>query len=187
MPGNNKLVIYPLEPGYKLAHPDRFLARLVNIGFATENATAGDSKEALLPGDLFMKHLVFLGCSPSIGSGAEGMSFNRYTMELVTSNKTPALIVSERLRVPECPACGYRDNNGRARNQIRMDPAIPTWSCVKCGRQFAVADINWRHKLAIATDFIVVHGVFEGEVVPSDKFLDQLTGESGIAWSYCYC
>ena len=187
MSSDNKLAIYPLEFDYKLKNPDKFLASLVRTGFVSDSATSGDNKKRFLPGEKFMRHLTFLGCSPSVGPGTADKSFNNYFIELLTSNKNPGLIASPRLRPPECPGCGNRDIDGRAHQQIRINQASPAWHCLECGQNYAVTEINWRYKLAVATDYIVVHGVFEGEAIPSDKFLDQLAGESGISWTYCYC
>lgn len=170
----NRMVVYPASVDYRVSDRDAFRCMLTDIGFVDGNE----------PGSNFMKWLTFIGCSPSMGSNQD---YNNYSVELVMMGDAPVLLTSARHPAPACPACGHRNTGEAAASNIVLSDSMYTWLCNSCGRKTSIAEINWRHKLAIAVDYIVIHGVFEGEVVPADGLLDQLAEISGTSWSYCYC
>ncbi len=45
---------------------------------------------------------------------------------------------------------------------------------------------NWRRQAGFGRCWIDVHGVHEGEAVPTDTFLALLENLSGVVWDYAY-
>lgn len=185
--GQNRLVLYPLNPDYKLLEPGRFARWLQSIGFI-RNVEANQIETGEMgPGEHFMRLLTFVGCSPAVGSGNQENAYNNYSVEIVSSAENKILISGNRVRSPFCPKCGVHKKEMLAAETIRLQENKPVWACPECGVLVPIENINWRKKLAVASHYITVNGVFEGEVIPADKFLDDLGRETGIAWSYCYC
>jgi len=143
--------------------------------------------EANHPGPEFMKLLTFMGCSPSVGSGEQDGDYNNYSIELCAQNSDMVLLARSRLRAPVCPRCGQRDSEALAVDQVEDKEGVAVWHCPACCVEQPVAAINWRHRLAVATDYIVIHGVHDGEVIPADRLLEHLDKVTGTGWSYCYC
>jgi len=173
----NRLVLFPVDPKFRITSPDAFHGELQAIGLL--GATG--------PGPEFMKLLTFMGCSPSIGSGLQESDYNNYSIEICVQNNETALLVRSRLRSPVCPRCGAQNNDTVVVDQVEEAQGVVAWRCPGCHAKLPVTDINWRHRLAVATDYIVVHGVHDGEVIPSDRLLEYLTKVTGVGWSYCYC
>lgn len=173
----NRLVLFPVETGFRITSPDALRRDLQTIGLLEANG----------PGPEFMKLLTFMGCSPSMGSGELGGDYNNYSVELCAQNCDMALLARSRLRSPACPRCGQRDSEALAMDQVEETDGRVVWRCPACKALLPLTEINWRHRLAVAFDYIVIHGVHDGEVIPSDRLLDYLTKVTGTGWSYCYC
>ena len=139
------------------------------------------------PGEHFMHHLSFVGCSPSITTDDDPDTYNRYSVEVVTSNNYLTLIVGDRIKSPVCPVCTKCTGEVLATDEITIVANRVTWICPQCAAVVPAGKLKWRNKLAVAKDYIQVNGVFEGEVIPGDKFLKHLASETGSEWFYCYC
>lgn len=134
-----------------------------------------------------MRHLTFVGCSPSVATGANPATYNNYSIDLITTNDNLTIIAGDRVRSPVCPTCGRRAEGKLAADGIGILENQVIWICPECELTTPIENINWQNKLAVATHYIEVNGVFEGEVIPADKFLKALEEETGIGWSFCYC
>jgi hypothetical protein len=185
-PGKNRLVLYPLAPRYRIPSPGHFAGFLVQSGFVA-GLPVGKSFQGLQPGENFMRHLTFVGCSPSVASDENLATYNNYSIDLIATNDNLTIIAGDRVKSPMCPICGRRAEGKLAADGIRILENQVIWICPECEANTPVENINWRNKLAVATHYIEVKGVFEGEVIPADKFLKALAEQTGIGWSYCYC
>jgi len=185
-PGKNRLVLYPLSPEYKVPDSDQFAEFLVQSGFIA-GLTGAQAFQGLRPGELFMRHLTFVGCSPSVSTDKSSDTYNAYSVDLIIMNNNLTIISGDRVKSPACPQCGERAKGSLAADGIRIQENRVAWTCPECKAVTPVEKINWRNRLAVATHYIEVDGVFEGEVIPADKFLQALAGQTGIEWNYCYC
>lgn len=172
----NRLVIYHLDTLGREIDSGLLQQHLQQIGFAQDGN----------PGPGFMRLLTFMGCSPSLGSGNPANDYNRYSVEYCFGNRERVLITTSRVKAPPCPGCGQK-SDAPVIDLVEDQSGKTVFRCPRCKASIPIQEIKWRHRLAEATDFIVVHGVFEGEVVPSDGLLDQLAEVSRVSWSYCYC
>ncbi len=193
MQSKNQLVIYPLDPQYQVQNAGNLGRTLTSIEFVVDDASTRNGLNNYLPGDRFMKYLVFLGCSPSIednqtiASDQDPGNYNNYHVEIDCTANEPVVVYGPRLRAPVCPACNQQDKQALVSDGICMNTGLAQWECSMCSAKTPIQDINWRHRLAIATHFITVFGVFEGEVVPADELLRIIADKTGVEWSYCYC
>ena len=185
-PGKNRLVLYPLDPEYRISSPGRLAEFLVHCGFVA-GISGEEAFAQLRPGEHFMRHLIFVGCSPSVATDENPGAYNNYSVDLITSNDGMTIIAGNRVKSPVCPACGKRTEGISAADGVKILGHQIAWACPECDAITPIEKINWRNKLAVATDFIEVKGVFEGEAIPADKFLQDLAEQTGTGWSYCYC
>ena len=185
--GNNRLVLFPVDPAFRISDPDQLIRLLVNIEFVVDPSKKGSIKTSLEPGEHFMRHLIFVGCSPSVATAENPDSCNSYSVEAITSNNHLTLIAGDRIKSPVCPECTRSTGEVLATDEITVINNRVTWICPQCEAAVPVEKIKWRNKLAVAKDYIQINGVFEGEVIPGDKFLHELENETGAEWSYCYC
>jgi len=139
------------------------------------------------PGKHFMQHLSFVGCSPTVATDENIDTYNKYSVEVVTSNTFLTLITGVRTKSPICPVCNMCTGEILATDEITVVTNQVTWICPQCAAAVPAGKFKWRNKLAVAKDYIQINGVFEGEVIPGDIFLRDLASKTGIEWSYCYC
>lgn len=185
--GNNRLVIFPIDPAFQVSKPDQLIRLLVTSGFVVDPSAGGNNKAPMKPGEHFMRHLIFVGCSPSVATTENPDSCNSYSVEAITSNNHLTLIAGNRIKSPVCPECSRSTGEVLVTDEITIVNNRVTWVCPQCEAAVPVEKIKWRNKLAVAKDYIQINGVFEGEVIPGDKFLHELENETGTEWSYCYC
>lgn len=185
--GKDRLVLFPVDPAFSISNPDRLIRVLVSSGFVIAPSQGGNNRAPMQPGENFMRLLSFVGCSPSIAADENPGSYNNYSIEVITSNNYLTLLAGYQTRSPVCPVCAGRTGEVLSAGEISIENNQVTWSCPQCKAIVPVEQIKWRNKLAVAKDYLQINGVFEGEVVPGDKFLKDLENETGIGWSYCYC
>lgn len=180
-PGQNRLILYPETDTVRQEHVGVLADELLDSNFVSEIL-----ENDMSPGTDFMKLLTFVGCSPVVALSDDPVSSNKYSIRIVSSGD-PVIIASNRLRSPVCPVCGTGHENSIAADSIERAGDHFNWVCRTCSAAIPVNEINWRNKLAIASSYIQVNGVFEGESIPADKLLNRLYGRTGVPWSYCYC
>lgn len=179
--GRDRLILHPLDP-FALSNSKTKLDALLNACQFTSKNSSGE----LVPGPAFMRLLTFVGCSPSVAGADDHGEYNQYSITIETASE-PVIIASTKIKSPECIVCHEKDRASRAVECIIQESDTIYWVCPACNERIELGDINWRNKLAVASSWIQVNGVFEGESLPSDKFLDLLKSETGTEWSYCYC
>jgi len=180
-PGQNRLILYPETDAVRQEYTGMLAAELLDSNFVSEIL-----ENDMSPGTDFMKLLTFVGCSPVVAANEDPVSYNKYSIRIVSS-VDPVIITSNRLRSPLCPVCGTAHENSTAADSIERAGDHFNWVCQACSAAIPVDEINWRNKLAIASSYIQINGVFEGESIPADKLLDRLAVRTGVPWSYCYC
>jgi len=185
--GKDRLVLFPVDPAFTISNPDHLVEVLVSSGFVVDPSKVGNDKASMQPGEHFMRHLIFVGCSPSIATGENPDTYNNYSVEVITSNNYLTLFAGDRFKSPVCPVCANCTGEVLATDEITILNNQVTWVCPQCSATVPAGKFKWRNKLSAARDYIQVNGVFEGEVIPGDKFLQDLENETGAIWSYCYC
>jgi rubredoxin len=184
--GKDRLVLYPLDPAYRLPSPEHLAGFLVRCGFVAAPAR-GEVDTLMRPGENFMRRLTFVGCSPSVAMDENSGAYNNYSVRIIAPNNGLTIIAGNRVKSPVCPVCNRRAEGRFAADSIRKLHNQIAWVCPECEAIIPVEKINWRKKLAVASNYLEINGVFEGECIPADKFLQDLANETGIEWSYCYC
>jgi hypothetical protein len=180
------MVLHPLDPFYRIGSQSAFSEFLVDLEFLAAPLPGGAKGNGFLPGPRFMQKLVFTGCSPSVGTVSQDVIYNQYDIEIAVSGVEPMLVTGTRNRAPMCPRCKVISDKKLIESRIIVDERI-SWLCPECNTRVPVEEIHWGRKACIATSTVVINGVHEGEVVPSDELLTDLHRYSGVAWSYCYC
>ena len=180
-------MLFPVDPAFRISNPGQLVQVLISIGFVVTPSKGKNNNSPVQPGEHFMRLLSFVGCSPSIASGENPETYNNYSVDVIASNNHLTLIAGDRIKSPVCPVCNKRTGEVLGVDEITIENNRVSWICPQCEAVVPVEKIKWRNKLAVAKDYIQINGVFEGEVIPADKFLQDLANKTGIEWSYCYC
>jgi hypothetical protein len=182
-----RMLLYPVPFAAEPVADERLLAALIGCRLVAADSSMREFRlEGVAAGDEFLSLVTFLGCAPSarLTSDAPGAEGDLNRIRLIGGMPTARLLSTRHsLRRPRCPGC-----------RASFDP-IPDASgsvssmivCRQCGESTPLAGLEWRHSAAFARQAIEIHGVFEGEAVPSERLLELLHILSGFRWDYAYC
>lgn len=133
--------------------------------------------EQLLPADLFMQHITFLGCSPNLG---EGISTQ------ITAQKTSNIraIGGNSISKLSCPHC--KEKLDEPSLLISNYSINKNWYAPCCLQKIPLSSINWRKSAGFSNTFIQISNIFPKEAIPSDDFLLLLSQFSLSSWHYFY-
>lgn len=135
-----------------------------------------------LTGAQFLQRISFLGCSPNLPLGGNGLDDNTVcSIRILGPYASVRLLTGHNSRPPRCPACRqplpeWRDHIATPNKEIH---------CPACGQVESLAAFNWRQLGAAARLFIAISQVFPGEAVPTAGLMDMLQSEGG-EWDYFY-
>jgi len=130
-----------------------------------------------LPADLFMQHLTFLGCSPSL---------NDELTTQISTKITPFIsaIGGDSISRLSCPNCKKKIE--KPSSIISNFSVNQNWSSPCCKKLMPLSSINWRKSAGFSKTFIQISNIFPKEAIPTDDFLLQLCQFSLSTWSYFY-
>ena len=137
----------------------------------------GQSSFEFLPGDRFLDHISFLGCSPNIALSPEEGEHYCY-IRLHEPQSRPVLLSAGNTQPPRCRSC-----------QRTLDE---WWQCTapdfcsQCSLEERQDSLNWRRRGAISRCRIEIMNVYPHEAVPSPNLLLFLKDASGVEWRYAY-
>ena len=180
------MVLYPTDPFYRIASTAQLATHLAAQALMSEPMADVSAGRQYSVGARFMELLVFTGCSPSVNSGDGDVDYNQYDIELPDSLENPALFTGSSNRSPQCPECRQHSGMRLIETRIIIDHPL-RWECPVCDARVRIEQVDWKRKACVASSAIIIHGVHEGEAVPSDELLTDLQSYSGVPWSYCYC
>lgn len=161
--------------------------RLQGVGLIGERYCIDDVVR-YLPGEFFLELISFLGCSPHVRLAPEE-NHPFCSVEIITSIHQPKFLGSHHpdIRPPRCPKCRTPVLHWERLVALwQQGDDTVRWDCPTCCESFALTAIHWRRRAAFASSFVIIHNIFDGEAVPSEKLLNFFEDASGTAWDYCY-
>jgi hypothetical protein len=107
----NRLLLYAKPGGLSSDCVSVLLKPLTDIGFIGNGCH--ESNNDYLPGDRFMDHVTFLGCSPSIALSPEDGD-NYCFIRIHEAAKVPVLYAGKNTPAPYCPQCQQTKDDWQA-------------------------------------------------------------------------
>ncbi len=173
-----KLVLHPVVADYVPASVAQLHNALSQRGFLG-NSFSHDGVDAYLAGEDFLKHIIFLGCSPSVALTPEDGD-NFCYIRISGPHQTPQFVQGDNALQPRCPAC---------RQSVRswqQHPYTDNFQCTECGHITQMAALDWRRQAGFGRLFIEIAGIFPQEAVPADQLLSVLEKATSVQWTYFY-
>ena len=158
---------------------------LQEINFIGEKLTY-NNEHFYLVGDKFLSLVSFCGCSTNIQTHPDENDSNFIAIKILPftdkqyfySGKVPF-----NYSCSNCKNLISLTNNDRKQFIIEQDDFF---TCPECKKNYFYHQINWRRKAGIGQFFIEIHGVFDGEGLPSDNLLNHLYNLTGSKWEHFY-
>ncbi len=183
----NLLILCPTEFNAIPDDPSAMLARLNSEGFIGDSFEFNGERH-YRPGEAFVSHITFLGCSPVIAMDASELSgegFNHIAIEGPLDS--PLFLSGDNLKTPRCPSCGHRFEQWQPLVEgWQQQPETHVLDCPECNRKLSAPQLRWRKCAGFGRFFIKVWGIFESEAVPSPEFIALLEEVSGCRWQHFY-
>lgn len=130
-----------------------------------------------LPGDRFLDHITFLGCSPNIAlSPEEGKQY--CYIRFSEMRPAPLLYAGSNTRSPRCRQCEMVMHNWRDCSGSDF--------CDHCSIEARQNNLMWRRQGALSRWVIEILNIYPREAVPSVLLLTALENASGVEWRYAY-
>ena len=130
-----------------------------------------------LPGDRFLEHITFLGCSPNIALSPEEGTQYCY-IRFAQMRPSPVLYASTNTVPPRCRQCEQVMHDWRNAS----DPGF----CNRCSVEARQDNLMWRRQGALSRWVIEILNIYPREAVPSVLLLRTLENVSGVEWRYAY-
>lgn len=173
-----KLILHPVAADYVPASDTSLQEALSQHGFLG-GSISHKGVSGYLPGEDFLKHIVFLGCSPAVAlTPEEGEHF--CFIRINGPHQTLQFVQGDESLQPRCPAC--RKVISPWQHLLHTE----IFRCGECGHESGIAALDWRHQAGFARLFIEIAGVFPQEAVPADQLLSLLQKVTAVQWTYFY-
>lgn len=183
----NLLYLCPEEINFAPPDPSAVLDGLRDAGFIGE-VFDFNGETHYRPGGEFISLITFLGCSPVITSAqsdTSGEGFSHIAFEGPLD--TPRLVAGDNIKIPRCPACGYRFEDWQSLvTAWQQQPETWSFDCPECNRQLTPPQLRWRKCAGFGRYFIKVWGIFESEAVPSPELIALLEKLGDCRWQHFY-
>jgi hypothetical protein len=173
--GQSRLVLFAGSGNLLCAKLEPLVQAMSQIGLI--GSSVGQSGSAYYPGDRFIDHVSFLGCSPNIAlSPAEGEHY--CFVRFYPVQQDPVLHSGSNTRPPRCRQCERLVDNW-------LQCAAPDF-CEQCTLEQRQDNLNWRRQGAFSRWIIDIMNIYPHEAVPSSLLLASLQQASGVEWRYAY-
>lgn len=184
---NNLLVLCPSEPQTPLPTAAELIEALRRFKFLGEPLEV-KGETHYRPGEDYLRHITYLGCSPVIAMGEPGATGDEFChIELIHTPEQIRFLSGDNMRPPRCPGCNYVvEEWATLVDEWSADPDSYRWRCPMCGQVYALPALNWRQRAGFGHLLFKIYGVFESEAVPSDMLMAELKRISQNPWSYFY-
>ena len=174
---SSALYLYPLSPEWHIdAQPLIETLRSIDL-IENEIPTLENS---FFIGDLFLHHVLFLGCSPAIQFAATDNNEKFTFIKLTFSDQTRMIHTVKQSRNPHCPKCTKTLKQWQELEKTAM------WTCPDCQETSPPHSFNWRRTAGFARVFIEITEIFPKEAIPQSSLLEKLHSLTGIEWDYFY-
>lgn len=183
----NLLILCPTEFDTVPEDLPTLLAELCCEGFIGESFEFGDEHH-YRPGEKFISHITFLGCSPVIAMEASELSGEGFShIAFEGPLDSPHFIAGNNIKIPRCPSCGHRFEEWQQLVKAwQQQPDTHVFNCPECNRELNTPHLRWRKCAGFGRFFIKVWGIFESEAVPSPEFIALLEKLSSCQWQHFY-
>ncbi len=172
------LILYPSRPDQPPVAVTSLGTMVERIGLMGRPSLPGAAHRHVV-GEAYLSLITYLGCSPQVGLGIEDADTPLGAwIELSAGFAEPRLIAGDNAKAPRCPQCRRFIEHWRTQ--------FPAPALCDCVEPTPWPRLNWRQCAGIARQFVLIHGVFEGEALPADALLNALARESGCEWRYAY-
>ena len=177
----NLLILSPIQADQRIDFP-ALIQPLTQFGLLGEPFTYQGTPH-YRPGESFLQLITYLGCSPVISLGEPGTTGDEFAHIALVNTETTHLLHGDNVKSPRCPKCRHIYET--------WQEELPQWErqaviCPSCELEGPIQALHWRQCAGYGRSFIKIWGVFEGEALPSDTFLEKLNSDTGVAWDYFY-
>ena len=187
---NNRLIIYPGPTANDGISSDiqnfKNILSLLLENKLIANKWSYQNQYYYLTGEHFLKYLTFMGCSPAIETKPDKNNLPGSNFIAIKINCLDKVIFypGKKNYQHRCQSC----KKPIFLTENPLMSAQDNFSCPHCHKQYCYQQINWRHNAGISHLFIEICGIFNGEAIPSDSFLNLLNKHSlhNNQWNYFY-
>lgn len=173
-----KLVLHPAVADY-VPESDTLLPGVLKQHGITGDSFSHQGISGHLVGEDFLKHIIFLGCSPSVAlSPGDGDNF--CFIHINGPHQAIQFIQGDVALQPRCPVC--REPVSLWQQHLHAD----NYQCEKCAATTQVMALDWRREAGFGKLFIDIYGIFPQEAVPSEQLLSALEEATSAQWTYFY-
>lgn len=185
---DHTLHIVPPEPAMLPDDLSALLAELRQQGLIGPALDAQQFPNSYQIGDAYPRLLSFMGCSPHFKTEPERPGDRDFCrLEVLGPWSEERLLGRLEDAAPRCPSCGKVDRDWQ---QQTNEPAecLPweSWRCPHCCEVADWGQMDWRQRAGYARVSLVLHHIFEGEVVPAPALLATLSRHCAGDWRWFY-
>jgi len=182
---DHTLLITPADPSLLPTDLTALISELGRQGLIGATLDPQRFPNSYAIGDAYPRLLSFMGCSPHFKTEPEHADDNNFCrLQILGPWTDPRLLGRVADASPRCPSCRKIDRQWREQS---AEPATDDqWRCPHCGTSANWGSLDWRRRAGFARLALVMHHVFEGEVVPSPELLATLSAHSGGPWTWFY-
>ena len=173
------LVFHPSDPDFIPESLEQIVQSLQQHGFIGE-VWSGAAGQRYLIGDKFLSLVTFMGCAPYIALEPPAQGEDFCHIEFSPIHDSMQFIFGARQPISRCPQCRQRKADWQS-----IPPDLQ-YHCAKCGGQFSLTELDWRHNAGYGHVFISVHGIYPHEAIPTSSLLSILEQALGVPCSYFY-
>lgn len=183
----NLLILAPSDLDAPLPEQAQLIEALTQFKFLGE-AIDVNGETHYRPGEDYLRHVTYLGCSPVIAMGELGATGDEFChIEFIYSPDNAQFLSGDNMRPPRCPGCNYVIEEWPSLvEDWSSDKTNYQWRCPMCGREYQLQQLNWRQRAGLGHLMIKIYGVFESEAVPSDWLMAELNKLTQGKWDYFY-
>jgi len=178
----SRLVLYSLAE----TPADTLLTRLHALGLTGETIHR-DGTTHYLPGPEFLRHIILVGCSPSLAltpETAEGD--NLCSLHFPDSSTQAHFYCSQNPQAPKCRKCKSTLQDWANKTTCWKQNPEQTFQCHQCNQVLTADKVNWQRSAAVARSRIEILGIYANEGIPSEQLLNTLNDCSALAWDFFY-
>jgi len=182
---DNTLLITPADPIAVPADLAALLATLSRQGLIEAPLDPQHFPDSFAVGAAYPRLLSFMGCSPYFKTEPEHPQDRDFCrLQLLGPWPQPRLLGRTADASPRCPACRKIDRGWR--QQSPTPQVDQRWHCPHCGADTQWGKLDWRRRAGFARLALVLHHIFEGEVVPGPELLATLQHQGIGPWTWFY-
>ena len=175
------LYLYPQTSDHLQQIPEQLITCLEQLKLIGQSL----DHKAWYIGDDFMRHIVFMGCSPYLKIAPESAKDQDFCHIQLQFYPSARLLMGENTRPPCCPHC-HKPNPKILQSYQNQAIIIEQEECQFCQASAPLKTYAWKQKAGISRLFIKIPHIFPQEAIPSELLLKTLKKSTQLDWDYFY-